>query len=108
VAEGQRIRFTLYDFGYGGSDVGSVGGGGGGGVGTGETSSMCHVGAVIKEEALSKTVCRGTQREEVIYTSLTRTVDVRLIIQRKRTDPVTRTDGQFLIKFEGALLTITQ
>lgn len=59
----------------------------------------CRVYATIKEESVSRstTVCGGSGRERHIYTSVTNTVEIRIVGQPSTDDG----RDHFLLKYEG-------
>ena len=60
-----------------------------------EQLNVCTVYAIINEEAvsMSETLCGGTTRQKVVYTSVSSSVTVRIVGKGK--------SGHFLLRYEG-------
>lgn len=95
VSPGQRIRLTLLDF----SQAAGPLTGGGASVG----AQTCHVYAVIKEEESKRreTICgTSNSRQQVVYTSSGRLVEVRMTTNNLRKQTTGRMT-YFLLRYEG-------
>ena len=115
VAQGQRVNLTLLDFSTlnfglqkgGSSAVPGTGSGigmssslGGGGIADGGGGQViCMVYAIIKESSggQTRTVCGGKSRETNIYSSVTNSVEVRIISKRTSGED----DFKFMLYYNG-------
>ncbi|KAI0208654.1 hypothetical protein LSAT2_006633 [Lamellibrachia satsuma] len=83
VLPGQTIKLTLLDFGVAERRAAV------------EQLNVCTVYAIINEEAvsMSETLCGGTTRQKVVYTSVSNSVTVRIVGKGK--------SGHFLLRYEA-------
>ena len=84
---GQRINFTLYDFGVWRRQ------------GSAQTNTFCQSYAVIREGSRSQqTICGGNERTRNVYVSRSNVVHIELAARR------TRDAGAFLLEYEGMII----
>ncbi len=85
VKPGQSLSMSILDFSWKGVNRPL------------RVDAVCHVYAIVKETAASRseTICAGTQRQKLIYSSQTNIVEVRLVVNKQ--DEL----GHFLIQYEG-------
>ena len=102
VLPGQRVNLTLFDFGRVPNDTTSPG------VNQVNRNSHCHVYAIVKEKkkTKSRTICGAAAsetRERNIFVSEGNEIEVRLVTSQR-----TKDGGQFLVKYEGMFLSVSE
>ena len=92
VSAGQRVNISLVDFALARNDGSTF-------TGSMTGTSGCRVYATVKEESVGKsfTVCGGDGRQRHVYTSLTNTVEVRIVGKPSTADG----RDHFLLQYEG-------
>ena len=83
---GQSIKLTLHDFAVFSRDLSGF---------IDDIPRVCHVYAVLKEESIkaSETICASNVRTKWVYTSVTNSMEIRIVSKNK--------NAYFVLEYEG-------